>query len=214
MAGTVLKAHPTSAKAYFVNAELLARTGRQDEARAALAQAESLAPGLPFARPDVVAQLHKRLGTSPGQLSGKSESGGGMNWLLIAAVVPLILLVVMLGRGRSRPKDLTRSHHAAAGSDMASHLSPEGQRQGYRSGGEPREGMGSTLARGLATGAALGAGLVAGEALAKHFTEDDAPQTPLPDESLRSDLGIIDQGGWDSGGGDDFGVDDSGGDWS
>ena len=50
----VLVLHPKSAKAHFVQAELAARQGQIARAREALAEAEKLAPGLPFAKPEAV----------------------------------------------------------------------------------------------------------------------------------------------------------------
>ena len=65
----VLAAHPNSAKAHFVHAELLAQQGRLDAARTSLARAEEIAPGLPFANRTAVDGLRARL------------SGGGLNGL-------------------------------------------------------------------------------------------------------------------------------------
>ena len=65
----VLTAHPNSAKAHFVNAELLAQQGRIDAARTSLATAERLAPGLPFASAEAKSGLRARL------------SGSGLNGL-------------------------------------------------------------------------------------------------------------------------------------
>lgn len=66
----VLVAHPGSAKAHFVQAELAARQGKTGQAREALATAEKLAPGLPFAKPESVQALRA-------QLSAKSGAGAG-----------------------------------------------------------------------------------------------------------------------------------------
>jgi len=64
----VLVAHPGSAKAHFVQAELFAKQGQMARAREALASAEKLAPGLPFAKADAVQNLRT-------QLAGKSGTG-------------------------------------------------------------------------------------------------------------------------------------------
>jgi Flp pilus assembly protein TadD len=48
----VLVAHPNSAKAHFVQAELSARQGNLARAQEELTTAEKLAPGLPFAKPE------------------------------------------------------------------------------------------------------------------------------------------------------------------
>ncbi|MDB5947136.1 MAG: uncharacterized protein JWQ33_2162 [Ramlibacter sp.] len=57
----VLVAHPDSAKAHFVDAEVAARAGKLQRARESLARAEKLAPGLPFAKPAAVASLRAEL---------------------------------------------------------------------------------------------------------------------------------------------------------
>jgi uncharacterized protein len=61
MVQQVLLAHPSSAKARFVQAELFARQGQTARARDALATAEKLAPGLPFAKPEAVRSLRQQL---------------------------------------------------------------------------------------------------------------------------------------------------------
>ena len=62
----VLVAHPNSARAHFVQAELSARQGQLGRARDSFATAEKLAPGLPFAKPEAVQALRS-------QLAGKSS---------------------------------------------------------------------------------------------------------------------------------------------
>ncbi|MEI8170473.1 MAG: tetratricopeptide repeat protein [Rhodoferax sp.] len=62
----VLVAHPGSAKAHFVQAELAAKQGNMSRAREALATAEKLSPGLAFAKPEAVQKLRTQLaGKSP-----------------------------------------------------------------------------------------------------------------------------------------------------
>jgi len=63
----VLVAHPNSARAHFVQAELSARQGRLSQARDSFATAEKLAPGLPFAKPEAVQALRS-------QLAGKNSA--------------------------------------------------------------------------------------------------------------------------------------------
>jgi hypothetical protein len=71
----VLVAHPGSAKAHFVQAELYAKQGQMGRAREALGSAEKLAPGLPFAKPDAVQRLRTLLAgtSSQGTLSGTTS---------------------------------------------------------------------------------------------------------------------------------------------
>lgn len=58
----VLQAHPQSAKAHYVEAELLAKQGKRQQAAEELATAEKLAPGLPFASAQSVAGLRQAVG--------------------------------------------------------------------------------------------------------------------------------------------------------
>lgn len=59
----VLVAHPNSAKAHFVRAELYSRQGELGQARKELAAADKLAPGLPFAQAASVQTLRSQLST-------------------------------------------------------------------------------------------------------------------------------------------------------
>ena len=61
MVQQVLTLHPKSAKAHFVQAELFARQGNAPRAREALAEADKLAPGLPFANATAVSALREQL---------------------------------------------------------------------------------------------------------------------------------------------------------
>jgi clan AA aspartic protease (TIGR02281 family) len=62
MMDQVLRDHPKSSKAHFVQAELYAREGKTDLARAELNRAEELKPGLPDERPQAVQELKAELG--------------------------------------------------------------------------------------------------------------------------------------------------------
>ncbi len=70
----VLVAHPASAKAHFVQAELFARQGKLSPARAALASSEKLAPGLPFAKPEAVQALRTQLAARSGAPANNGSS--------------------------------------------------------------------------------------------------------------------------------------------
>lgn len=66
----VLIAHPNSAKAFFVQSELYARQGDMARAREALATAEKLAPGLPFAKAESVQTLRTQLAAKKAPSAG------------------------------------------------------------------------------------------------------------------------------------------------
>ena len=62
MMDQVLKDHPNSAKAHYMEAELLSRSHRAADARVELGKAEAIAPGLPFANAHSQAELRAALG--------------------------------------------------------------------------------------------------------------------------------------------------------
>src|SRR5690242_20511733 len=57
----VLQAHPESARAHYVYAQILSAEGRFADARSQLQNAQRIAPGLPFVNPRSVASLEHRL---------------------------------------------------------------------------------------------------------------------------------------------------------
>ncbi len=62
MMDQILRAHPDSAKAHYVQAELYAEEGHRERARSELARAERLKPGLPEVDPKAVRELKVKLG--------------------------------------------------------------------------------------------------------------------------------------------------------
>jgi hypothetical protein len=66
MIDRVLRDHPDSAKAHYVQAEIYAAEGHRDLARSELARAEQLNPGLPDVKPRSVQELKVQLGLPGG----------------------------------------------------------------------------------------------------------------------------------------------------
>lgn len=213
MMDKVLRDHPDSAKAHYVEAELLAKQGKMSAAAAELSKAEQLKPGLLFAKPEAVQELRAVIaGHAP---SSKAEQGG-FSWGIVLLVLALIVFIFFVGRAMGR-----RSNPVVypAGGNYGN--GPYGQQPygGASMGGPVGGGMGSSIMGGLATGAALGAGMVAGEALMHRFTDGDGN---THNNGMVSDANAADS--WDAGndmGGTDFGVTDSGswddgggGDWT
>lgn len=75
MVQQVLTLHPKSAKAHFVQAELFARQGNAPRAREALAEADKLAPGLPFASAAAVTALREQLAVKTAVVGAKPALG-------------------------------------------------------------------------------------------------------------------------------------------
>lgn len=239
MMDEVLKAHPNSAKAHYVQAELMAKQGRIADARTQLAAAEKLAPGLPGIQPQSVAALKAQLnGGSVGNgavtttEAPRPAQSRGISWVGIVLIGALVFGVLAFFRRRSRQAE---AYNASMGGGYNPNAGPMGYGpqggpgfggpgfggQGY--GGYPPQqggGMGSSILGGLATGAAAGAGFAAGEKIIDGMFGDHKDETrrAVRDENT----------GWGSGntnqdmGGNDFGIsddsswdssDDNGGDW-
>ena len=158
MMDQVLRAHPSSAKAHYVQAELYAREGKPTLARAELGRAEQLEPGLPKEDPRSVAELKSQLGlTRPADSPmGALQESGPHFPLGTVLIVALVLGVIwMLFRRRT-----ASAQYLPTGMPPT----PPGAYGPGPAAGPLGGGLGSTVAGGLAGGLAAGAGLVAGEA--------------------------------------------------
>ncbi len=223
MMDQVLRNHPKSAKAHYVQAELYAKEGKTAPARAELAQAEELDPGLPHENPRSVQALKAQLGmgvrSSPQVTSiGTAPASSHFPWGTALIVLLVVGLVWMIFRRRA-----AYSQYPAGGSPVMGGGPGYGGPAGYGGGAAPMGGgIGSGIAGGLASGLAVGAGVVAGEELAHHFLDGSTREgTVLPPagESDRQQSGNNDMGGSDFGVNDSGSWDDSGGggggdDWS
>ena len=233
MMDKVLRDHPNSAKAHFVEAELLAKQGQLSNAAAELKTAEQLQPGLPFAKPEAVQHLKSRIasastGAASPNNAGQAIQGAVKNWMLpvlLFLVMGLIILLIVLIIGRRNAKTVPTNSYA--GNAPGSNMPPAGAGGGSVMGQPAGGGMGSGLMGNLATGAALGAGVVAGEALMHHFIDGDRNNTTAEphndsspwnrsanlsdtDDMGGTDFGIEDTSSWD----DDSAGDGGGDDWN
>jgi uncharacterized protein len=224
MMDEVLRAHPSSARAHYVESELLAKQGRLADAAAELRTAERLEPGLPFAKPQAVQELERRIGGSPHLVA--PALSGGTPWRTVLIGGGLVVLV-LLAFGALRRRNAALAAGAGAGPYGYPGAPGSANAPTTPYGGAPNTqaaapGMGSGIMGGLVTGAALGAGMVAGEALAHRLgggasgsglvpPEDDPRQRPS-DDMGGNDFGISDGSSWDdAGGGGDSG---GGSDWN
>ncbi|OEZ57977.1 M48 family metallopeptidase [Duganella sp. HH105] len=195
----VLKAHPNSATAHFVEAELLAKQGKFAAAQGELATAERLSPGLPKVNPSALAKLRTLLADGQKPKSNYSQQqparsnasynngnygapqSSGIPWgtilILGGGLLGFIWLASRFMARRNAQNDASYNPAgynpgggAAPGYAPGAGYPQQGYpQQGY---GQPQQGsgMGSRIMGGLATGAAVGAGIVAGEAIARQFT--------------------------------------------
>jgi hypothetical protein len=223
MMDNVLKNHPNSAKAHFVEAELLAKQGLNKPASAELSKAEQLEPALTFAKPEALQSLKSRIATNVTgntQAAIVHQSTLPNNWLmpvlLFVGLGVLILFVMALFR---RNTQSLPSNNNYAGHAPNPNYGPAGNTGTGPAMGQPAAGggMGSGLMGNLATGAALGAGVVAGEALMHRFIDGDhnnpSTQNHQPDNSPwrspdNTASNASSSNDYDMGG-NDFGVQDS-----
>lgn len=220
MINQVLKDHPNSAKAHFVDAEILAKTGHPNQAREELNIAERLAPGLAFASPQGVQNLKAMVSVTHAGLVTANQSAQPAKpafpwgWLILG--IAAIAVITYMMRSFARPNYASAGYPGSFQPGVSPGYMPGGA-GGYAAPVAP--GMGSGIMSGLATGAAMGVGMVAGEELVHHFMDGNnsgsnvMPQTQTMDDNMGgSDFGIADNASWD----DNSGIADiSGGDdWS
>ena len=233
MMDQVLRDHPNSAKAHYVQAELYAREGKAALARSELSQAEQLKPGLPDENPRSVQALKSELGLGGRTMRGEGALGARpalaeahFPWGTVVILALVVGVFWMIFRRRR-----SYAQYPTVGAMPGGAPYPGGAPGAYGPGGYAGPGgpvgggMGSSIAGGLAGGLAAGAGIVAGEELAHHFLDGGQRQgtvLPPPAESPSnsdmggSDFGVNDPGSWDDGSsGGDFGGGGGGGDdWS
>lgn len=226
MMDQVLKNHPNSAKAHFVEAELLAREGRISNAKSELATAERLEPGLSFAKPAAVEELRSLL--TPSQNTNRfvaptatpvsvSSFPWGVLFLASGLIALLIVIIRMMSQRTSNTVQGSNAQGFGASATPAAAYGSNGVTPMPPTGGG---GMGAGIMGGLATGAALGVGMVAGEALMHRVldgqhsngsiapTENTSWNNPQPQYDMGgNDFGISDSASWDdssNGSGDDW----------
>ena len=212
MMDKVLRDHPESARAHYVEAELLAKQGKMSAAADELSTAEHLQPGLPFAKASSVQEL-KSVIAHGGTRAASPASEGGISGTMIFLGIALIVFIFFVGRAMGRRSNPVV--YPAAGGNGPYGQAPYG---GAPYGGAPMGGgMGSGIMGGLATGAALGAGMVAGEALMHNLTDGGSHRNDgfvsdananeswdNPNDMGGNDFGVSDSGSWDDGGGGDW----------
>ena len=217
----VLKAHPNSAKAHYVEAELLSKQHSYAQARTELATAERLSPGLNFADARSVSELREALSQSAraAPLGGVTQQvptgSGSFPWGIVllgcAVVVAFIFFLVRFLAMRSTPV-MAPAGSGYGGNAYGAYGAP--QPMGSYGGAYPAQPAsgGSGILGSLATGAAIGAGVVAGEALMDRILDGNHERQPDrafdsgagglnlgPDEYVNNDMG-----------GQNFGISDTG----
>ncbi len=233
MMNQVLRDHPNSGKAHYIDAQVLAKAGRLDMAKAELATAERLEPGLPFAKPAAVQELRDHLAAgnvrpvAPAAVLAAPRPAPGIPWGLLIVGALLLAAVIYFIRSFNRPRIIPAAGGGAAYGPYGGGGIPA---QPYGAGPMAGGGMGSGILGGLATGAAMGASVVAGEEVMRHvlggnsqagaatapFAQPVAEPVAANDYDLGgTDFGVGDGSSWDDASGGSWDNGSSGGDdWS
>ena len=219
----VIKLHPDSGVAWYLVAEAEDAAGNESTARRALAKAQQLAPGLPFAQPDQVAALQSHLAdqsaagaTAPlaAPAPAASPAGSGISPLAlgIGAIVVLFIVVRMFLRSRRRSM-MPAGYRGGYGPNGP----PPNAPMPYGPGGMPYGGGGMMGGTGssLLGGLAAGAGFAAGERILGNLTGggglsgDANPNAGLNEPAPERDDGLNGNPNWDDGNAGGGGVDPS-----
>lgn len=217
----VLRAHPNSGKAHYVEAELLGKQHQLSQARTELATAERLSPGLNFADAKSVRELRAELAqtgqvqTIPAYSQPATASQNSFPWGLIILVVGgIIVFMVVVARifGNRNSPTVIAGGPAYGGNAYGGGGYAGPQPMGSYGGPFPgAPGGGSGILGSLATGAAVGAGVVAGEALMDRILDghrerevDRYVDTGAGNLNLGPDIDVNNDMG-----GQDFGISDN-----
>jgi hypothetical protein len=218
MMDKVLHDHPNSAKAHYVEAELLAKQGRYTGAQDELNIAERLQPSLSFTKPQALEKLKAQIAQAHpvNQLvtnhNNQLANSNGTPWGMILLMVCLISFIYLAAKWMSsRNPTVIPANNYPNNTNQQPNVNLGAQPMTTQNSG----GLGSTIMTGLATGAAVGAGMVAGEALMHHFTDGDHNNSGLIntaqanneivnlDDMGGNDFGIIENSSWDDNSGSD-----------
>ncbi|OZI34353.1 hypothetical protein CAL29_12565 [Bordetella genomosp. 10] len=225
MMDQILRDHPNSAKAHFVEAELLGKQGKLQQAQAELNTALRLDPDQRFARPGSVDELRTLIAS--GSAAHARGAAGGIPWGMMLGIAALVIVIALVMQARRRAAYASAASGPGpygyggvtrttpyGGPPPAGPQGGYGYPGGYPGGPAPGQaggGLGSGILGGLATGAAVGAGVAAGEALVNRVLHGGAPATgnAVDTGATRDASADSTEAGYDMGG-KDFGLRDAG----
>jgi hypothetical protein len=202
---SVLQVHPTSGVAWYLTAEAQDALGNEAAARNALNNAQTYAPGLPFAKPGDLAALQAHLNNTPLPV----QPHAGISPVLGGILVLVVLFIVFrMFRRRRYVQPYGQGGIGAGGFGAGPGPYP------YNQG--PGMGIGGSLLGGLAAGAGFAAGeRVIGDMFGGNNNNNNNPvdpawgNQPMPDR----DDGLQGSPGWDAGSAPDDNNFDPGNNW-
>jgi hypothetical protein len=159
MVNQVLRDHPSSARAHYLQAEIFAKEGDAAAARVELSLADTLNPGLPDENPRNVEQLRRAIAAPAAR---EAPAPSELHFPFGLPLAGLALWWLMRRRACS-------SNFAPGASP--GYCSPAGGASPLSLGST----VGSTVGHGLASGLAMGAGLATGAELAHRLMDGGLP---------------------------------------
>lgn len=214
----VLKDHPGSAKAHYVEAELLARNHDFVGARGELAKVQSIDPGFKGITGHSLGELQAQLNGTRAETRVPTAvvTTPSIPWTPIIIIGLVVLAFLAMLRRRPAANYAPGAGAAYPAQPGVTGMGPgpaPGYAPGYGGGmmgGGMGAGMGGGMLGGLARGAAMGAGFAAGERVIDDvfggghggqggFAGGDAG--PVNPDMGGDNFGIEDSGSWDDSGG-------------
>ena len=214
MINEVIRSRPNSARAYYIQSELLLQMGKKSEAKASFLKSQQLDPALSFAKPTSVARLENALGIKK-PLAWQTDTN---RYILYGCGILLVIIiaVMLLRRKKQNIPNYMESYNL-----QNRPITPYQSSQNVASPGTAAAGVsapsappvtpaagGSNLMGSLAQGAVMGAGVAAGATLVNHLLNGNkaaATPTQTPVDNSSASSGYVSDS--------DFGMGDSGGDW-
>ena len=211
MIETVLRAHPRSAKAHYVAAQILIRQGDVQGAKNELQIARKIEPNLSFVKKEDVDMLEQRIDQLTHAHPKTKNSNSWIFWIILAAA---LLVLYLIWRNYSRRSMLSQGYpHNPNHKNQDS--SPTSSNINRSSNGFFGNGFFGNILSGLA----MGAGFAAGERIVDNIMDsrdsnDNLSSDQIQDnsdqeffDSTDNDFGIDDSSSWDDGGDFDVGDD-------
>jgi tetratricopeptide (TPR) repeat protein len=112
MVNEVIKNRPNSARAHFIQSELLLQLGKRSEAKNAFLKAQSLDPALSFVKPESVDRLRSALGIKKPQTGLSVDTDKLIMWL---CALLLVILIGVLVFKRKKPDPSVSSMSSRCG---------------------------------------------------------------------------------------------------
>lgn len=223
MINEVIRTRPNSARAYYVQSELLLQLGKRSEARSAFQRSETLDPTLSFAKPESVERLRQALGIKKNSGSGLSMSTDQLILWGCGALLAILIVVMIMRRRKPAaalyPSSYNLQNRPITPYQSSQNITPhqpgqttpsyQGNTQTAAPGAPATSG--NSLMGSLAQGAVMGAGVAAGATLVNHLLNGNKAAAEPTTSAQPSVDGSSSSSGYvpDS----DFGIGDTGGDW-